>query len=228
MTQTKTIVQVQRVSTNEETSSDGRGKSPTIPLMDQQFPLKIAWRNVIFFIYLHLAAVYGLFLVFTGQIMWETIVWGLFLTVTTGMSITAGCHRLWAHKSYKAKLPLQVALVIFQTIGFQNSVYEWCRDHRLHHKYSETNADPHNVNRGFFFAHIGWLLCKKQPAIREKGKGIDMSDLANDPLLDFQRRYYVPLMFVFCFIMPTMVPMYLWNETFTSAFFFCNTIQILF
>ena len=27
----------------------------------------------------------------------------------------------------------------------------------MHHKYSETNADPHNANRGFFFAHVSNL-----------------------------------------------------------------------
>jgi len=67
-------------------------------------------------------------------------------------------------------------------------VYEWARDHRLHHKYSETNADPHNANRGFFFSHVGWLLCRKHPEIMEKGRGIDMSDLLTDPIVVFQKK----------------------------------------
>jgi len=67
-------------------------------------------------------------------------------------------------------------------------VYEWARDHRLHHKYSETNADPHNANRGFFFSHVGWLLCRKHPDIMEKGRGIDMTDLLADPIVSFQKK----------------------------------------
>lgn len=59
----------------------------------------------------------------------------------------------------------------------------------MHHKYSETDADPHNAKRGFFFAHIGWLLCKKHHQVKEKGKGIDLSDLYNDPILAFQKKY---------------------------------------
>jgi len=35
------------------------------------------------------------------------------------VGITAGAHRLWAHRSYKAKLPLRVILVIFNSMAFQ-------------------------------------------------------------------------------------------------------------
>lgn len=46
---------------------------------------------------------------------------------------------------------------------------------------------PHHS--GFFFSHIGWLLCKKHPDVREKGKGVDVSDLRSDPVLKFQSKY---------------------------------------
>lgn len=75
-----------------------------------------------------------------------------------------------------------------QSIIFQNHVYEWARDHRVHHKYSETDADPHNATRGFFFSHVGWLLVRKHPDVKEKGKAIDMSDLSADPLVMFQKK----------------------------------------
>ena len=70
----------------------------------------------------------------------------------------------------------------------QNDVIEWSRDHRAHHKYSETSADPHNANYGFFFAHMGWLLVRKHPDVKSKGKILDMSDLEEDKVLQFQRR----------------------------------------
>lgn len=47
-----------------------------IPLMDRTFPVKIVWRNVFLFVYLHLAAVYGGYLFITGQVMWQTFLWG--------------------------------------------------------------------------------------------------------------------------------------------------------
>lgn len=71
----------------------------------------------------------------------------LVLYLASGLGITAGAHRLWAHRSYKARLPLRVLLTIFNTIAFQDCAIHWARDHRVHHKYSETDADPHNATR---------------------------------------------------------------------------------
>ena len=45
----------------------------------------------------------------------------------------------------------------------QGSIFHWSRDHWLHHKFSDTDLDPHTIKRGFFFAHVGWLLLKKSP-----------------------------------------------------------------
>lgn len=110
--------------------------------------------------------------------------------------ITGGAHRLWAHKSYKAKVPLRIILMIFQTLAFQNSIYEWVRDHRVHHKYTDTNADPHNSKRGFFFSHMGWLLCKKHNDVKTKGATIDMSDLESDAIVMFQERFELIIFFL--------------------------------
>lgn len=71
----------------------------------------------------------------------------------------------------------------------QNDIYEWSRDHRVHHKYSETDADPHNAKRGFFFAHVGWLFMRKHRDVIEKGKRLDFSDLLADPVVVFQRKW---------------------------------------
>jgi stearoyl-CoA desaturase (delta-9 desaturase) len=61
----------------------------------------------------------------------------------------------------------QVSAATEHCIFFQNDVCEWARDHRVHHKFSETYADPHNATRGFFFSHVGWLLVRKHPDVRE-------------------------------------------------------------
>lgn len=180
--------------------------------------LKLVWRNIIAFGYLHAAALYGAWLMFTSA-KWQTIAFAFFLYVISGLGITAGAHRLWAHRSYKAKWPLRVLLVIFNTIAFQDAAYHWARDHRVHHKYSETDADPHNATRGFFFSHIGWLLCKKHPDVKAKGMGMDLSDLRADKVLMFQKKYYMLLMPFACFIIPTIIPMYYWNESFLNTWF---------
>lgn len=90
-------------------------------------------------------------------------------------------------------------------IAGQNDLIEWCRDHRLHHKSSETDADPHNSNRGWFFAHIGWLLQRKHPKVLEMGLKLDLSDLKRDPVLKFQKQYYWPLAFTFGLALPVSI-----------------------
>jgi Fatty-acid desaturase len=82
----------------------------------------------------------------------------------------------------------QVSTATEWCIFFQNDVCEWARDHRVHHKFSETDADPHNATRGFFFSHVGWLLVRKHPDVRERGRAVDMSDLETDPFLRFQKK----------------------------------------
>lgn len=43
-----------------------------------------------------------------------------FLLYQIGVTgITAGCHRLWTHRTYKANLPLRIILVVMSTIAFQ-------------------------------------------------------------------------------------------------------------
>lgn len=149
---------------------------------------------------------------------------GVFATI----GVTAGAHRLWSHKAYKATWQLRVILMILNSMSFQNSIYEWVRDHRWVnniqiekltgkwyffcsgciistqrrmpiHILSPGNANfysPQSRNhglfrscRGFFFAHMGWLMVKKHPDVKAKGKGIDMSDLEKDEVVMFQKRY---------------------------------------
>ncbi|XP_068927399.1 stearoyl-CoA desaturase [Petaurus breviceps papuanus] len=173
------------------------------------------WRNIILMALLHLGALYGIFLVPSSHIY--TLLWALAYYMMSALGITAGAHRLWSHRSYKARLPLRVFLTIFNTMAFQNDIFEWSRDHRVHHKFSETDADPHNAKRGFFFSHVGWLLVRKHPDVIEKGASVDLSDLKAEKLLMFQRKYYKPGILLLCFVFPTLVPCYFWGERFAHS-----------
>ena len=121
------------------------------------------------------------------------------------VGVTAGTHRLWSHRSYKAKTPLKIMLMLMQTSAYQNDVMDWCRDHRIHHKHTDTDADPHNATRGFFFSHMGWLMVKKHPLVIKHGKEVDLSDLQADPILRFQHKYYMPLTLLMVVIIPVLI-----------------------
>jgi fatty-acid desaturase len=78
-----------------------------------------------------------------------------------GMSITVGYHRLLAHRAFNAAAPVRLLTALFGAATFEASALIWCSEHRYHHKYTDQDGDPrdpHNIKRGFFWAHVGWLL----------------------------------------------------------------------
>ena len=111
------------------------------------------------------------------------------LYFATGISITAGYHRLYAHRAYKAHPVVECALLWFGSLATQGSVIRWAFDHRLHHAHTDTDEDPYSIKSGFWYAHILWIF-KKPQAIDPKV----VPDLLNNPLLRFQDRYYEILM----------------------------------
>lgn len=72
----------------------------------------------------------------------------------------------------------------------------------MHHKYVETDADPHTTTRGMFFAHMGWLMLKKHPELLRKGRTLDCSDLMNDPVVRYQYYVFIPLSVVLTGFVP--------------------------
>ena len=149
----------------------------------------LATPNVIYFAAVHLLAlvvapIWGVMVGFSG---WAWLTAGL-IWLLSGLSITAGYHRLWSHRSYQAAWPLKLFFVIFGTFSLQNSVLIWCARHRIHHRFvDDVERDPHSIRTGFWHAHIGWML-RHWPS-----SAVDFSqvaDLESDPLLRWQHRHY--------------------------------------
>ncbi|XP_049870764.1 acyl-CoA Delta-9 desaturase-like isoform X1 [Pectinophora gossypiella] len=185
---------------------------------DYTYKHKVVWPNVIGFIILHVLFVWAIFLLITGRVKLMTFLWTLLVAYTGSEGVTVGAHRLYSHKSFKAKPVLRAILILVQTIAGQNCIFIWSRDHRLHHRYSDTDADPHNSKRGFFFSHMGWLMTKKHPYVIEIGRKIDMSDLAADWMIMFQKRYYYYLYVPLSIILPVWVPVRYFGESIRTSF----------
>lgn len=189
----------------------------TKPQGAQDRKMQLIWKNIFVFAFAHVVTVYGFYLMATGQCKWQTSLFVPFLYLLSGFGITVGVHRLWSHRCFKANTGLQIFLTFCNTIAYENSVIHWAREHRVHHKYSETDADPVNSKRGFFFSHCGWLMVRKHPEVAIKGKGVDVSDLYANPILAFQNKHYIPLMLLCCIVLPTTIPVYVWGETVKNA-----------
>jgi len=176
----------------------------------EPYKLQIVWRNIAKFVILH--GIFAYSTLYLSSLSWKMVLYVAGSTQFSGLGITMGAHRLWAHKTYKAKLPLRIFLTIANCMAGQNSIYIWSRDHRTHHKCSEKMGDPHNAKRGFFFAHMGWLLVKKHPEVIKAGKTVNMEDLEKDDLVMFQHRNYIPCFLTCGFVIPTLIPYFLWGE----------------
>jgi len=156
-----------------------------------------------------------------------TLLWAFFLWPLSGLGITGGVHRLWSHRSYNANLGVRVFLMLMNSIANQGSIYHWARDHRVHHKFSETDADPHNATRGFFFAHMGWLYVKKHPAVIEAGKKLRFDDLLADGAVMFQKRLDPWFALFMCFVMPGLVAKYGWGESFMNGYWVAGCLRYM-
>lgn len=89
---------------------------------------------------------------------WQTALWAVVYYFFTGLGITAGYHRLWAHKSYNARRPLEIFLALTGGGAVEGSIRWWSRDHRAHHRYTDTQKDPYSVRKGLLYSHLGWMV----------------------------------------------------------------------
>lgn len=131
---------------------------------------------------------------------------GVFLYFATGLGITVGYHRLFSHKSFEAKPWVRWTLAFFGAAAFENSILNWARDHRVHHRFVDSDQDPYSIKKGFFYAHMGWIIEDAEPI---KGSEAFARDLANDPIVKFQDRYYIPIAVGVGFILPAVIGFFL-------------------
>ncbi|GLG96638.1 Acyl-CoA Delta(11) desaturase [Gryllus bimaculatus] len=149
---------------------------------------EIHWFTTLWHLHLHLFALYALLLVFI-QAKFLTVVFAFVLGTFSLLGVTAGSHRLWAHRTYTASLPLKVFLLLCQTASGTGSVYDWVLEHRVHHKHHGTDDDPFNHKRGFLFSHLVSRVATRPSNWEQLSKGVDMSDIEAEPLLMYQKSF---------------------------------------
>jgi stearoyl-CoA desaturase (delta-9 desaturase) len=123
------------------------------------------------------------------------IVTTLVLFYATGMSITAGYHRLWSHKTYDAHPVVKVVLAIGGAMALQNSILHWSSDHRVHHRHvDEDDKDPYSAGKGLWFSHIGWMLREYQSHRYDDYS--NCKDLQKDKVVMWQHNHYLPIVLI--------------------------------
>jgi stearoyl-CoA desaturase (delta-9 desaturase) len=157
--------------------------------------------NLLFFLIVTLLAVIGLPW-YWARIGISRAEWALAggFVVATGLSITVGYHRLFAHRSFKASRLLTFLGLFFGAAAFEQSALMWASQHRDHHRFVDTPLDPYNIRQGFWHAHMGWMIFWRQETDYS-----NVRDLAADPLIMHQHRYYLPWAFTAGVLLPLAI-----------------------
>lgn len=166
---------------------------------------RIMWSRVLFLV---IVPAYGLAQVIWTPLRLPTFCWAVFWYILTGVGVTAGYHRLWAHTSYSATLPLRIFLALAGIGAMEESIRWWAAKHRSHHRYTDTDKDPYTVQDGFWHAHMGWLLLKKESI---DGR-VDISDLDSDPVVVWQNKHSLWLQVLMGMVIPVSIAGLCWND----------------
>jgi stearoyl-CoA desaturase (delta-9 desaturase) len=154
---------------------------------------------------------------------WQTWVFAFIYYFWAGFGITAGYHRLWSHRAYRVNTLLEYFLMVGGTGALQGSIKWWCLLHRAHHRYTDTEDDPYNAQRGFFYAHFGWLLLDN---VKVK-KSVDIDDLKAVGCIRWQHRNYHWFGPFMSLIFPTLVCSLLWGDI-RGGFYIAGCFRLLF
>ncbi|MGB1437945.1 MAG: acyl-CoA desaturase [Candidatus Poseidoniaceae archaeon] len=167
--------------------------------MEHQNSLNVI--NSSFLVGMPLLAIFGVvFYSIEYGISWvEPIIFVSFY-LACGLSITAGYHRLFSHRTHKAAWPMRLFYALFGAAAFQNSAIKWCSDHRRHHLKTDEEEDPYSVKKGFMWAHMGWVMVDQGEEIVEH-----VEDLQEDKILAWQDRHIFLIGFLVGIVLPGVV-----------------------
>ena len=137
--------------------------------------------NILFLTLTPIIGVVGtaLYTWYAGFSLWMPVLM-VAMYFAVGMSICAGYHRFFSHKSYEASGPVQVFYAFFGAMAAQNSILWWSSSHRVHHKYVDEDWDPYSIKRGFWWAHMLWIFYQNE---ERDGTFANSPDLLKNPVV---------------------------------------------
>ncbi|KAG5518529.1 hypothetical protein PMAC_002925 [Pneumocystis sp. 'macacae'] len=182
---------------------------------------KINWINSIIVVGTPILGLYG---IFTTKLYYNTFLWSIVYYFLTGFGITGGYHRLWSHRSYNGTLFLRIIMAMLGGGAVEGSILWWARNHRAHHRYTDTDKDPYSVQKGLFYSHFGWMLIKQNP--KNAGRS-DISDLKADPVVIWQHKNYFKIVLTMGFLLPMFVAGLGWGD-WRGGFFFSGICRLVF
>lgn len=165
----------------------------------------IYWENILFLVLTHILGAAAIYWFVEVRFSWWTVGLSAAYFVLCALAISGGYHRLFSHRAYKASWPVRLFHLSFGAASWQASVMDWASDHRIHHAETDDELDPYNIQKGFWWAHWGWLV------YRIKRDWANSKDLRADKLVDFQDRHYFSMALFFGMLLPMLVAL-AWDD----------------
>ena len=107
---------------------------------------KLHWYNIAYLSMVHAGGLYGCHILITkwrdGTAQFNLLALFIFFFYFSSFGITAGAHRLWAHRTYSAHPLFEILLMLMNSCANQGSIFHWVRDHRAHHAHVDSHKDP--------------------------------------------------------------------------------------
>ncbi|MDM7922442.1 MAG: fatty acid desaturase [Pyrinomonadaceae bacterium] len=153
----------------------------------RSFGRKLHWRNVIMVTFFHLAAI-PVFFTFSWQNLAVLLI-GNWIVGSLGVGL--GWHRLLTHRSFQTPKWLEYLLTILGTMSMQDPPDKWVATHRMHHKYVDTDRDPHSARPGFWWPQLGWVVWGRAQDHDAETMRRYIPDLMKDPVHRLISRYYL-------------------------------------
>ena len=176
---------------------------------------ELNWSRSLLIVFVHLMGVAALILILSGTVPPETMYLAILWYTIHGLSITAGDHRLYSHCSYKARWPLHALFFLTGPGAFQGVRIWWSGKHREHHAFDGSDRDPHTINRGFWFAHVLWLIHRTSEPPQ-----IIVSDLNRNAFVWIGSQPWVYLVtgVTVGFIIPMVIAGWFWDDMVGALF----------
>jgi fatty-acid desaturase len=138
----------------------------------------------------HLGAVTALFFFTWKAFSLAVVLWWL----SAGLGVGMGYHRLLTHRGYATPKWLEYLLTVCATLALEGGPIFWVATHRIHHKYSDREGDPHSPRDGKWWAHVGWIVMGKSMHRDTSTLARYVPDLAKDRFHVWITSYhYVPM-----------------------------------
>ena len=167
------------------------------------------------------------------ELSWRDVVIATSMYAITGHGVTVGFHRHFTHHAFRAPTWLRATLAVCGMMAVQGPVIDWVAAHRRHHRFSDRDGDPHSpwrygrslgaLSKGFAYAHLGWLLDRRQVTSGPKFA----PDLLREPLIRRLSNAFPVWVAVSMLLPPLVGGLWSWSwQGAATAFFWGSLVRL--